>query len=149
VACFLLACYFARTAGVEFGETERFAFAATAIAASAGALVALSLETWDLFDRMPSLGIDRSLPQELALSTLWLVYALAFIIAGVWRRSAGLRWQALTLLGIVIAKVFVFDLSFLDRFYRIVSFFLLGLVLMLISFFYQRRLAAQKNEKEL
>jgi uncharacterized membrane protein len=148
VACFLLACYFARTAGVEFGETERFAFAATAIAASSGALVALSLETWDLFDRMPSLGIDRSLAQQLALSTLWLVYALALIIAGVRRKSARLRWQALALLGIVIVKVFVFDLSFLDRFYRIVSFFLLGLVLMLISFFYQRRLAAQENKKE-
>lgn len=148
VACFLLACYFARTAGIEFGETERVAFAATAIAASAGALVALSLETWDLFDRMPWLGIDRSLAQQLTLSTLWLVYALALIIAGVRRKSAGLRWQALTLLGIVIVKVFVFDLSVLDRFYRIVSFLLLGLVLMLISFFYQRRLVAQKNEKE-
>jgi len=55
------------------------------------------------------------------------------------------RWQALALLGVVIAKVFLFDLSFLDRFYRIISFLLLGVALMLISFFYQRRLGANRE----
>jgi len=79
---------------------------------------------------------------------LWLVWALGSLVAGVWKKSEVLRWQALTLLGVVIVKVFVFDLSALERFYRIVSFMLLGLVLPMISFYYQRRLAGREDKKK-
>ena len=148
VACLLIACWFARTSATELGESESMVFLGTAVIANIYAVAALSLEVWDLFGRMPSLGIDRSLAQELALSLLWLVYALGLLVAGVWRKSAILRWQALTLLGVVIGKVFLFDLSFLERFYRIVSFILLGLALLLISFYYQRHWASQSSEKK-
>ena len=107
--------------------------------------MALSLEFWDVFGRMPSLGIDRGHAQELALSMLWLVYALGLLGAGLWKKSEALRWQALVLLGVVIVKVFLFDLSFLEAFYRIVSFFLLGLALLVISFYYQRQLLSPKS----
>jgi uncharacterized membrane protein len=120
-------------------------YLATAIAANVLLIAALSLEIWDVFGRMPSLGIDRGHAQELALSSLWLVYALALLAAGTWKKSAVIRWQALTLLGVVIVKVFVFDLSFLEKFYRIVSFSLLGLALMLISFYYQRQLIGRSG----
>jgi len=96
---------------------------------------------------MRSLDIDRGLAQQLALSTLWLLYALGLMVAGMQRKSASVRWQALALLAVVIAKVFLFDLSSLDRFYRIMSFLLLGVVLLLISFFYQRRPAEQESER--
>lgn len=139
VACFFAACYFATEAGEEIGAEEKFMYSATAIAANVLLIAALSLEIWDVFGRMPSLGIDRGHAQELALSSLWLVYALALLAAGTWKKSAVIRWQALTLLGVVIVKVFVFDLSFLEKFYRIVSFSLLGLALLLISFYYQRQ----------
>ena len=52
------------------------------------------------------------------------------------------------LLRVVIVKVFLFDLSFLEKFYRIVSFLLLGLALMLISFYYQRQLLGRKGERK-
>ncbi|MGA8145693.1 MAG: DUF2339 domain-containing protein [Candidatus Acidiferrales bacterium] len=145
VACFLLACYFARAEDAHLAEQEQMIFLATAIAANIYALAALSLEIWDYFQRMPSLGIDRGLAQQLSLSSLWLVYALGLLAAGIWKKSAVLRWQALALLGVVIGKVFLFDLSFLERFYRIISFLLLGLALMLISFFYQRRMAGREG----
>jgi uncharacterized membrane protein len=148
VACFLTACYFASGQWPELGEQEKMAFGVTAVAANVLALVALSLEVWDAFERMPSLGIDQGHAQELALSLLWLVYALGLLAAGLWRKSQAIRWQALVLLGIVIVKVFLFDLSFLERFYRIVSFLLLGLALMLISFYYQRQLIGRKGGKE-
>jgi len=141
VICFLASCYFAWPERVGLENQEQLVFLGTAIAANILALAALSLEIWDLFQRMPSLGIDTGLAQQLALSMLWLVWALGLLIAGVWKKSEVLRWQALTLLGVVIVKVFVFDLSALERFYRIVSFMLLGLVLLMISFYYQRRLA--------
>ncbi len=146
VACFLLACYFARTESVALEEPEQTIFLGIAITANIYALAALSLEVWDYIERTPSPLIDRNLAQQLALSSLWLVYALGLLAAGIWKKSAVLRWQALALLGVVIAKVFFFDLSFLERFYRIISFLLLGLALLLISFFYQRRLAGQKGD---
>jgi uncharacterized membrane protein len=52
-----------------------------------------------------------------------------------------LLWQALSLFGLVVIKVFIYDSSFLERFYRIVSFLILGLVLLVVSFLYQRKVA--------
>ena len=123
-------------------------YAATMITANVLLIVALSLEVWDVFGRMPSLGIDTEHAQELALSSLWLVYALVLLTVGALKKLAVVRWQALTLLGVVIVKVFVFDLSFLEKFYRIVSFALLGLALLLISFYYQRQLAGRGAENK-
>jgi len=148
VACMALSCYFAATSDEELGEQESGAFMVTAIAANILALAALSLELWDVFGRMHSLGIDRGHAQQLALSMLWLVWALGLLGAGLWKQSQTVRWQALVLLGVVIVKVFLFDLSFLEKFYRIVSFLLLGLALMLISFYYQRQLLGRKGERK-
>ncbi|HEY4951367.1 MAG TPA: DUF2339 domain-containing protein [Candidatus Acidoferrales bacterium] len=148
VACFVLSCYFAATSDEELSEGESKAFVITAIAANILAIAASSLEVWDVFGRMPSLGIDRGHAQELALSMLWLVWALGLLGAGLWKKSETIRWQALVLLGVVIVKVFLFDLSFLEKFYRIVSFLLLGLALMLISFYYQRQLLGRKGERK-
>jgi uncharacterized membrane protein len=148
VAGFALSCYFAATSDEELSEQESMGFVITAIAANILAVAALSLEVWDVFGRMPSLGIDRGHAQELALSMLWLVWALGLLGAGLWKKSETIRWQALVLLGVVIVKVFLFDLSFLEKFYRIVSFLLLGLALMLISFYYQRQLLGRKGERK-
>ena len=93
---------------------------------------------WDFFSQTPSIGFNRRLAQELGLSMLWVAYALAQIVPGFAWKSVALRWQGLTLMGVAIVKVFFFDLSFLSSFYRIVSFFALGLVLLGVSFFYQK-----------
>ena len=148
VACILAACYFASAAWPDLSEAEKAAYRISAIGANVLALVALSLEFWDAFGRMPSLGIDRGHAQELALSMLWLVYAVGLLGAGLWKKSQAMRWQALVLLGVVIVKVFLFDLSVLEKFYRIVSVALLGLALLLISFYYQRQLIARKAERK-
>ena len=148
VACFFAACYFASKPGDAVGHEEGLMYVATAIAANVLLIAALSLEVWDVFGRMPSLGIDKGHAQELALSSLWLVYALVLLVVGALKKLAVVRWQALTLLGVVIVKVFVFDLSFLEKFYRIISFSLLGLALLLISFYYQRQLAGRGAENK-
>jgi len=147
VACFAAACAFMKNSGATLDATESTTFAVLGIGANVYAIVAFSLEVWDFFGRMRSLGIDASLAQQLALSTFWLLYALGLLVAGMQKRSAPIRWQALALLAVVIVKVFLFDLSFLDRFYRIMLFLLLGVVLLLISFFYQRRALEQGSER--
>jgi uncharacterized membrane protein len=91
------------------------------------------------------LGIDSGFAQHLALSLLWTAYASGLIALGVRRESSLLRWQALVLFGLVVAKVFFYDSSYLERFYRIISFFILGLVLLVVSFLYQRKVARARS----
>ena len=147
VASYAAALGFARRQLAEMRESEGSLIGLLGIATNVLALAALSLEAWDLFARMETLGLSRSLAQQLALSMAWTLYATCLLLVGMKREAAMLRWQALALFGFVVGKVFLFDLSFLDRFYRIVSFLVLGAVLLGVSFFYQRKLAARNDEK--
>ena len=73
------------------------------------------------------------------------------MIVGFLRRSAFVRWQALLLIAATIVKVFVYDVSQLDKGYRIVSFIVLGVLLLAISFVYQRdwlQLSARSGAQE-
>jgi uncharacterized membrane protein len=146
VACYSAACFFAAGASDELGDGEKIPFTVLAVATNGFALLALSLEVWDALGRTQTINLERGLAQSLGLSILWTCYATGLIVVGLARKSALLRWQALALFGLVVGKVFLFDLSFLQRFYRILSFLVLGLLLLLVSFLYQRKLAAQKQE---
>jgi len=76
--------------------------------------------------------------RDFTYSALWMAYGAILIVVGFLRRSAFVRWQALLLIAATIAKVFIYDVSQLDRGYRIVSFIVLGIMLLAISFVYQR-----------
>jgi uncharacterized membrane protein len=76
---------------------------------------------------------------------LWTIYATVLILLGVQQKSALLRWQALALFGLVVVKVFIYDLASLDRAYRILSFLVLGTLLMVVSFLYTKRAAKGKS----
>ncbi|MDZ7343930.1 MAG: DUF2339 domain-containing protein [candidate division KSB1 bacterium] len=76
--------------------------------------------------------------QQLALSGLWLLYSVLLMVAGIWRRKQGLRIMAMVLFGVTILKIFIYDLSFLETLYRIFSFIGLGLILLAVSYLYQR-----------
>jgi uncharacterized membrane protein len=81
---------------------------------------------------------DLRLAQQLSLSLVWAIYGGAMLTIGIARRSKLLRVMALLLLGLTIFKVFLLDLSSLDRLYRIISFIVLGAILLAVSFLYQR-----------
>jgi uncharacterized membrane protein len=145
IICFGVVLYAAREQSSSVSGEELSALGVFAVAANVFALIALSLELWDHFGSHAGLGIDSGLAQHLALSLLWTAYASGLIALGVKRESALLRWQALVLFGLVVLKVFIYDSSFLERFYRIVSFFILGLVLLTVSFLYQRKVAREHS----
>src|SRR5262249_41065142 len=71
--------------------------------------------------------------QQVALSLVWLVYSIALIGYGIWRRTLSLRIIAIAVFGIAILKIFIYDLSFLETLYRIFSFIGLGLILLSVS----------------
>lgn len=76
--------------------------------------------------------------QQLCLSGVWLVYSFVLMSLGIWRRLRGLRFVAIGLFGVTILKIFVYDLSFLQTLYRIFSFVGLGLILLGVSYIYQK-----------
>jgi len=57
---------------------------------------------------------------------------------GIRNRSRLLRVEAIVLFGAAILKIFIYDLSFLQTLYRIFSFAGLGVVLLGVSWLYQR-----------
>ena len=140
IACFAAALWAARTYQTEVAGPERTEVGIFTVAINVYALIALSAEFWDHFGKTNT-GLDAALAQHLSLSILWTAYASALLFLGVQNKAALLRWQSLVLFGLVVGKVFLYDLSFLERAYRILSFFVLGAVLLAVSFIYTRKLA--------
>lgn len=139
--------YWATSSRSEIEPAERRIFEITAIAANAVAVWGLSEEVWRVLGSS-SRNLDPKLARQLGLSLLWTTCGSVLIGTGVRRRSKALRWQGLLLIGLTVSKVFLFDLSFLERGYRIISFVVLGLVLLLLSFFYQRGLSSDRKSSE-
>ncbi len=113
-------------------------------------LVLVTGETRDLFEReialtgrsggylaAEDLGRLENLKQ-LFLSGVWLLFSIILMGVGIWRRSRSLRIGSIVLFGITILKIFIYDLSFLDTLYRIFSFIGLGVILLAVSYAYQR-----------
>ena len=63
---------------------------------------------------------------------------LGLLYTGLKRRSRGLRVGGLGLLGVILAKIFLYDLAALSSATRAVSFLAVGAALLLGGFFYQR-----------
>jgi uncharacterized membrane protein len=71
-------------------------------------------------------------------SALWMLYGVAAMALGFVKRVAFYRYLALALLAITICKVFVYDIVQLDPGYRVISFIALGVILLAVSYAYQR-----------
>lgn len=112
------------------------------IIANLAAVMALSLEAYGHFERGTRAGEeaadDSRLARQLALSVIWTVYGGALLVLGIAKRELLLRVMALVLLAVTIVKVFLVDMSSLRTIYRIISFVVLGGVLLAVSFLYQR-----------
>lgn len=69
---------------------------------------------------------------------LWGVLAFVFLIIGIKKQIKTLRIIALSLLGITIVKLFFYDISNISETGKIISFILLGILILIISFVYQK-----------
>ena len=80
----------------------------------------------------------RTIAAGWGYSAWCMLYGAVLMAAGFFRRSAFLRWQALVVLAFSIAKVFLNGVSQQSQGYRVLSFLALGVLLLAISFAYQR-----------
>ena len=147
VVCLAVAFVISRRHQEKLSAGERRAFGIVGLSANFFLLLSLSIEVWGLFGRMRlDLGADTRLTQQLALSLLWTLYATGLMLWGVRRGSPALRWSGLALFSVVVVKVFLYDLSFLERVYRIASLTVLGVLLVVVSFFYQQKISARSGK---
>jgi uncharacterized membrane protein len=135
-------------------SADRMWTALPVIAINLLALVGLTWEVSDFFSQKMTSGLwveihNLVLARDFTYSALWMAYGAGLLVLGFRKRSAFLRWQALILIAFTVMKVFTYDVSELEKGYRILSFIILGVLLLGISFVYQKdwlKLSAKGKE---
>ncbi|NIN72007.1 MAG: DUF2339 domain-containing protein [Gemmatimonadetes bacterium] len=89
---------------------------------------------------------DRwNLARDLSISGFWMAYAAVLLVFGFWLKRPPVRWVGLGMALLAAGKVFLYDLSQLSQLYRISSFVALAIVLLALSFRYQKLRGADKE----
>ena len=90
---------------------------------------------WIYISRLVTL---TSAGKHLFLTASWGGLALALFVTGLLLKERVYRWCGLAILGVAVARVFLFDVWKLETVYRILSFMALGLVLLVLGFLYNK-----------
>ena len=84
---------------------------------------------------------------QMALSVVWATYAGALAAAGFIRRVAVIRWAALVIFAVTIVKAMLIDIAGLEQLYRIIVFFVLGILLLAVAWGYHRAFHSRESTK--
>ena len=136
-------------AGERYASEKEMPFVKLAgIALNLLALIAFTREASDYFSRHIAESYQHrdvyettrqlEIARDFSFSAIWIIYGAGLMVAGFWKRSAFIRWQAMVLVALTIGKVFLYDSRELQQVYRILSFIALGVMLMAISYAYHR-----------
>ena len=99
----------------------------------------------ELLNLMDLAGSNQT--YKLGLSILWGLYALLLIALGIKKSKAYLRIGGMVLFGITLLKLFFYDIASLDTISKTVVFMSLGILLLIVSFLYNKykdRISADK-----
>lgn len=75
---------------------------------------------------------------KLGLSIFWGIYALSLVSYGIWKKKSHLRIGAISLFGVTLIKLFIYDLSHMTTISKTIVFIALGIILLIISFLYNK-----------
>jgi uncharacterized membrane protein len=120
------------------GSDRRGAVPALLVAASVLTVVLLTSQKASYWELRRPLNADATFAEALSLSVIWMAYAAVLIVAGITWRYPPIRYTAMALFGLTILKVFAIDMAGLEGIYRILGLVMLGVVLLAVSFLYQR-----------
>lgn len=129
-------CAFAFWATARWVRQGRYAM----LAYVAGHAVLL----WGLCLEAVGWAARTAAPQDLrsvastGISVLIAAYAVVLVAGGVFQRHAPTRLLGVALIGLVVLKLYLYDVWLLPQFYRMAAFGILGLLLLLMSYFYSR-----------
>ncbi|MBI5775392.1 MAG: DUF2339 domain-containing protein [Verrucomicrobia bacterium] len=109
------------------------------------AFLLVNIEIADFFSEGATLTFkfSGSLARDMTYSLAWALFALGLLVVGFQRRIVPARRAGMGLMVVTLLKLFFHDLWRLGGLYRIGSFIGLAVVLMLISFIYQRFLSSE------
>ena len=94
--------------------------------------IVLNIETASFFhDYLPAARFA-------AISVLWALFSVILMIKGFKDNNSLIRKVSLVLFSITLLKVFSFDMSNISTPYRIISFIILGLILVMTSYLYHK-----------
>lgn len=89
--------------------------------------------------------VERSQTAQVVLSAFWAGLGLLVIVVGLVRDVRELRYGGLVLLGLGVAKLFLYDLAELNEIYRVLSFVAVGLLLLTGAYAYQRVRSTERH----
>ena len=125
-----------RWVDVENSEAARLL---TGLTASVLAFVYVSIEVRHFYDPTFESGLNNIKDLELyTYSFVWLLFGVALLALGFWRRAAALRHAGMALVCLVVAKVFLVDMAGLEGLLRVLSFLGLGAALLGLGYAYRR-----------
>jgi uncharacterized membrane protein len=139
-ACLLAGVAAAQRFLKQIGLAERVLVAVAGLGSVLLLWLVLTVDCYGFFDAQARVHDDahwRWLGQ-MSVSILWAVFATIVLACGFRFRRAQLRWTALGLYVVTVAKVFLVDMAGLDQIYRIVAFFVLAIFLGVAAWAYQR-----------
>jgi len=108
------------------------------MAAGLNRLMFISMEIRHLWQGQLLLAHPTSDGELYTYSAVWLLLAAAALLAGSWLRQHGLYRAGMALLLVVVAKLFLIDMSDLTGLWRVASFMGLGLGLLALAWLHQR-----------
>lgn len=85
---------------------------------------------------------------KLGLSILWGSYSLLLIAYGIWKNKKHLRIGAMGLFALTLTKLFFYDISDLSTIAKTIVFVSLGILLLIISFLYNKYKANITDEED-
>jgi len=96
----------------------------------------LTQEIW-FYCRFLERDADGRFLAHMAVSVAWALYALGLMVVGFWRKLRTLRYLALGLFLLLLAKIFLVDTRRVATIYRIAGFLATGLALVGVAYLYQ------------
>lgn len=151
IACFLDAVYLYHRADARKLIDGRVTKVVIALCGAVAFWLLISIETHTFFvarslaQKIPEDAEHQRWLGQMALSVLWAGYAAALAAAGFVRRIAAVRWAALALFALTTIKAMLVDIAQLQTIYRIVVFFVLGILLLLVAWGYHRAFHSRES----
>jgi len=93
---------------------------------------------WAMYKDPASVGYAENLYSKAGLSIVWGLSSFTLIWLGLQKKVKTLRVIALLLFGLTLLKLFAYDIKNIPPGGKIAAFILLGVLLLVVSFMYQR-----------
>lgn len=124
---------FMAAAAYFLNNTEKTAAEILKYITIAEGFILIHFEAVNIVSRYENMSLDY------IISVLWITYAGLITIIGILKNIKFLKIAGIWLSILTILRIFIFDLSSVANIYKLIAFIVLGVILMIISYFYAKK----------